>query len=136
MPKSGWQPAPQYVASVPQYPYEEQHFPAAQDSPDAGPQIPLGDRIPLVEGLVDDGIVSVSDDCPPCPPVEPGEGDMLPMLMTVDIEIDDVPPPDPPRLAALTGRAYSSTAGQFGIGIVANTAVIIPPLSYSSASPS
>jgi hypothetical protein len=48
---------------------------------------------------------------------------MLPILIAVDMETDDVPLPEPPAVVSLTGRAESSMRVQFGTGIVANTAI-------------
>ena len=105
-------------------------FPA-QIYPVFGPHMPSGDVLPLGEGL-DDACVPLPEDCSPGPL---GDGVMLPKLIAVDIEIDDVSPPVPLPFASLTGRADSRTGVQFGIGIAWNTTMTDMPLRYNRAAP-
>jgi hypothetical protein len=134
---------PQYVSPIPQYPYEEQHFSAAHENPDAGPQIPLGDMWLLEEDFADETFVPLAEYCfpelPECidewPPVEPGAYDMLPILIAVDIEMDDVPAPEPPPVASLAGRAPSRICFQFGDGFPENSAITTESRLYRRALP-
>ena len=60
---------------------------------------------------------------------------MLPILIAVDIEIDDVPPPEPAPVASLTGRAPSKIGFQSGEGFPENSAITSSPRLYRRAVP-
>ena len=53
---------PQYVSPTPQYPHEEQHFPAAHEKPDAGPQMPFGEIRLLDEAFADETLVPLAEE--------------------------------------------------------------------------
>jgi hypothetical protein len=60
---------------------------------------------------------------------------MLPILIAVDMEMDEVPPPEPTPVASLTGRALSKICFQSGEGFPENSAIMIESRWYRRALP-